>query len=53
MGSSMEQGEGAGSVLGTCSGSHQVERAAEALGQEPKCWAWVRDLCFPQVCWSC
>lgn len=37
----------------SCSGSHQVERAAEALGQEPKYWAQVRDLHFPQGWWSC
>jgi len=35
----LEQGEGAGSVPETCSGSRQVERVAEALGQQPACWA--------------
>lgn len=53
MDAGMEQGEGARAVPGTCSGSHQVERAAEVLGQEPKCQAQVHDLHFPQGWWSC
>lgn len=38
LGSGVEQGEGAGAVPGTRSGSYQVERAAEMLGQSPSAW---------------
>uniref|UniRef100_A0A8C5UH64 Regulator of G-protein signaling 14 n=1 Tax=Malurus cyaneus samueli TaxID=2593467 RepID=A0A8C5UH64_9PASS len=36
--SPFRQGEGAGAVPGTCSGSCQVERAAEVPGQSPSAW---------------
>lgn len=38
----MEQGGGAGAEPGTCSGSRQVERAAEVRAQSPS--AWLRGM---------
>lgn len=53
MGAGMEQGGVAGAVTGTCSGSHQVERAAEVLELEPECQAQLCDPHFSQAWWSC